>query len=113
MDYSHIELELPRACIEACSASGDASEAVAYWLARPEIAAQFEGLTLLASARILYGYGAWEVSELTDRSQNIARLLWLACGDVENDPENTLHECHMAHAFLEGHGYSEELASLA
>jgi hypothetical protein len=114
MDYSFIELELSRACIEACTVPGqDASDAVDAWLARPEVSTQFAKLSLLDTARILYGYGAWEAHELGDLHTNRRRLLWVACGDIENDPDNTLHECSNAHAYLEGHGYTDELAHLA
>jgi hypothetical protein len=112
MDYSHIELEIPRACIEDCSGPGDASDAVTYWLKRPEIATQFDGLTLLDTARMLYGYGAWEAEELADRDTNIQRLLWLACGQLYDDPNEAFHEGRTAYAYLEGRGYTEELASL-
>jgi hypothetical protein len=114
MDYSFIELELTRQCIEECTPPGqDAEGAVTKWLARPEVSTQFAKLTLLDTARILYGYGAWEVAELGDLQDNLRRLLWLACGDIENDPDNTLHECSIAHAYLDGHGYTEELHALA
>jgi len=29
-------------------------------------------------------YGAWEDDELQDHEQNLQRILWLACGDIEN-----------------------------
>ena len=30
----------------------------------------------------LKNYGAWDEKELSDNEQNLARIVWIACGDV-------------------------------
>lgn len=30
-------------------------------------------------------YGAWDEEELQDHAQNLQRLLWLACGDINEE----------------------------
>ena len=108
MDYSFVELVLPAQCVMDCSQSGPVDSQVAHWMARPEIRGQFRGLTLVDTARILYGYGAWEAHELGDIHANKSRILWLACGDAL-DNEDDADEYP---AFMEGHGYTDELSAL-
>ena len=36
-------------------------------------------------AQVLRGYGAWTDEELSDHTQNKKRLLWIACGDIEDE----------------------------
>jgi hypothetical protein len=33
----------------------------------------------------LRGYGAWDDEELADDAQNLQRLLWIACGDINDE----------------------------
>lgn len=37
--------------------------------------------------RFLKGYGAWNEEELKDHKQNLARLCWLACADIQERKE--------------------------
>jgi len=111
MQYSSIELELPRDCIEAICQPGSNDAAVSEWVQAPAIATQLCRLTPLDAARILYGYGAWDVSELADYRTNLERLLWLAAWDAYENDVNP--DSATAWAMMEGHGYETELASLA
>ena len=104
MNYALVELVLPLDCIADCAASGAVDDAVAYWLRQPVIASQLDGLSLLDTARILYGYGAWEAADLADLETNLGRILWLAAGDCrDNDETSTI---------MEVGGYDRELAAL-
>lgn len=38
--------------------------------------------------RVLREYGAWSPEELTDHDANLQRLLWLACGDCFDSPDD-------------------------
>lgn len=70
--------DLPRECIEDCSGSGDATEAVYHWV-------DTLGLTVDGNRAVkcLLGYGAWEAEELLDMDNRelAAKVLFLACGD--------------------------------
>ncbi len=53
----------------------------------PYIQMQLEKLDPTVIASELKSYGAWDDEELKDHEQNIQRLLWLACGDIVDNPE--------------------------
>ena len=70
--------ELPRECIDACSASGAVDGAVAYWR-------EALGFTVNRANAIeaIAQYGAWERDDLASRDDvDLAEIvLWLAAGD--------------------------------
>jgi hypothetical protein len=110
MKYASVELALPIDCVMECSASGPVDGAIAYWIRQPDIASQFSHLSLIDTARILYGYGAWDAEELSDIDTNLERILWIAAGDCrdgDQEPEDGIYWAHM-----EGHGYERELEAL-
>jgi len=70
--------DFPVACIEACSAPGDVSEAVEYWLdtvGLPEAVSREEAIDYLEAT------GGWERDELEGMGidELHKRILWLAC----------------------------------
>lgn len=69
--------ELPRQCIEECSASGDVSAAVTYW--RDKLAFTVDRAKAIA---YLEGFGSWERADLEKETDTwiALRILWLACG---------------------------------
>jgi hypothetical protein len=46
------------------------------------IKAQLSGIAPQVLSEELKEYGAWDDSELSNHSDNLARILWLACGDL-------------------------------
>ena len=70
--------ELPRECINDCSASGEQSENVRHW--RKEIDFTVDRASAI---RCLKGYGAWTQEELSEQcDEDLAeKVLWLACND--------------------------------
>lgn len=81
--------DLPRECIEDCSAPGPVDEAVAYWRERLEFTVDRE-----RAIRCLEGYGAWERAQLeADTPETLAeRVLWLACcafNEWDGTPESS------------------------
>ena len=72
--------DLPADCVEDCSGSGSADEAVEYWVER----LNFEAPPWLLR-EYLSGYGAWDLAELCDHQANLRRLLWCwACDCSES-----------------------------
>jgi len=81
-----IELAITLDDAKACSHSGRCDDDVAALLAVPYITEQLARISSDTLANELREYGAWDEVELADRQQNLARLLWCACGDiVENE----------------------------
>ncbi len=70
--------ELPRDCVEDCSAQGSVDAAVAAWRERLAFTVDRDN-----AIRCLKGYGAWELDELNALDDNALaeKVLWLACGD--------------------------------
>lgn len=68
--------ELPRECVEDCSATGSVDHAVEYWCNRLQFTVDRE-----AAIRCLKGYGAWDDLAETDDETLAQRVLWLACND--------------------------------
>tara|TARA_B100001250_G_scaffold25719_1_gene21294 strand:- start:866 stop:1150 length:285 start_codon:yes stop_codon:yes gene_type:complete len=71
--------QLPPECIADCSGSGDATEAVEYWVKHLE----FNGPKDLFK-EYLDGFGAWDDDQLKDHEENKMRVLWIwACNCSE------------------------------
>lgn len=77
VDYDLTIEELPRDCVDECSAPGPADNAVDYWRVHLGFTVNRE-----RAIRCLQGYGAWSAEELSASSNDelAARVLWLACG---------------------------------
>jgi hypothetical protein len=55
----------------------------------PEIKAQLLALDIGLVRECLREYGAWDSAELSNHSDNLDRLLWIACADiVDREVEN-------------------------
>jgi len=74
----------PRACVNACSASGDVYEAVELWR-------KCLGFTTPREKTIAYlsEFGAWTVEEMSevDDAELARKVLWIACGDIKEQGE--------------------------
>jgi len=73
--------QLPPECIADCSGSGDATEAVEYWVKHLE----FDGPKDLFK-EYLEGYGAWDDEQLKDHDENKMRVLWCWACNCFDDP---------------------------
>lgn len=81
---------IPDEAIAECTVGGqDASEPVAYWIE----ALNFDGPADEIRA-YLKEYGTWDDDELADHRQNLQRLFWLYCGDLNEDPDTYLSLQH-------------------
>jgi hypothetical protein len=75
------EMLLPVHVLEAVPSSGPADAAVAQGVDDKWVRAAFEKVSDENLRRCLQETGAWEASDLQDRSLNEQRLLWIAAGD--------------------------------
>ena len=74
-------LRVPVEAVAECSHPGPCDSDVARWLPRVEWLADADTIR-----RTLKRYGAWDADELADDDANRARILWIACGDIRENP---------------------------
>jgi hypothetical protein len=48
----------------------------------PDIKAKLAAINPALVAQELAEFGAWDAEQLADNAENLARLLWIACGDI-------------------------------
>ena len=81
-----LRLVLNKSDIEAGSHSGACDDSVAYLRTLPRIAKQLDAMDAQTLSAELKDYGAWDDSERADHDANLSRILWLACGDIRENP---------------------------
>ncbi len=52
---------------------------------KPYIAKQLMNMDKDWLKKELSEYGAWEKEELEDHNENLQRILWIACGDINEE----------------------------
>jgi len=80
-----IELQLWLSDSSAGHHQGDCLQDVQELLAVPYIYNQLVVLDSDLIAAELGEYGCWDDAELGDHSANLERLLWIACGDIQEE----------------------------
>ena len=80
-----IELQLWQSDSEAGHHQGDCLQDVQELLTLPYIYNQLDALDSDLIAAELGEYGCWDDAELSDHSVNLERLLWIACGDIQEE----------------------------
>jgi len=84
----YIELALTDEDIKSVPRSGPADESIARMMSHDEdICARLNALNPEKVRAILKDYGAWSAAELSDHPANLTRILWLAIGDIQEEPE--------------------------
>jgi len=78
-----IELQITRAQAAACSHPGPCDADVLELSRAPAIARQLRKIPADVLAAELREVGAWDSVELADHAQNLQRLLWISCGDID------------------------------
>lgn len=66
---------------------GQCSGDVEWLCLQDHISAQVDTWDQATLADELRDYGAWTAEELEDRAENIHRMVWIACGDIQEDPD--------------------------
>jgi len=83
-----LHLTLTKDDVESGSHSGACDDDIAYLRTLPRIASQLDAMPKCTLKSELREYGAWDAHELSDHDANLSRILWLACGDIRDDPES-------------------------
>ncbi len=81
-----IELRITKVQAQIGSHQGQCDDDVLWLSQQPKIRRQLAKIDPALLAKELQEYGAWDEVELADHEQNLQRLLWLACGHI-NDGE--------------------------
>lgn len=80
--FDRFTLELTQEQAESGAHPGKCDDDIAELLKLPEIAAQIDALSPQDISAELKGFGAWDETELQDHDANRGRLLWIACGQL-------------------------------
>ena len=78
---------------QSCAQPGrDAGDDVAALRTDEAIEKQLQALDHDRVNDTLREYGAWSDEERSDHDANLTRLLWIACGDVSENPDDYAEE---------------------
>ena len=83
-----IELKITKRQAEQGSHQGQCDADIAALRQIPSIRRQLARLDPAAVVAELREYGAWDTTELADHDANLSRLLWCACGDINENERN-------------------------
>jgi hypothetical protein len=84
-----IELEMTMGDAESITPPGvDAAPLVEALSDVPRIKKQLEEIDPEVLKGELREYGAWDEEMLADHEDNLGRILWIAAGDIMDDPES-------------------------
>lgn len=73
---------------EGCSHPGRCDPDVSDLMSLDRINQQLESWDPQELSAELAEYGAWDSTELADREANLTRMVWLACCDVAENPDD-------------------------
>jgi hypothetical protein len=89
--FNRFEIEMTRKQAAGASHSGACDDDVAALLLIPRIKRQLAAIPDDTLAAELQEYGAWDEKELESRTDNEARIVWIAAGDImENVRESSI-----------------------
>lgn len=77
-----IELNIPYGMESIGYHSGACDSDIAELMEMGSIKAQLSGIAPQVLSDELKEYGAWDDLELSNHEDNLARILWIACGDL-------------------------------
>lgn len=77
-----IELSIPKGLASIGYHSGACDADIAELMELDSIKAQLSGIAPQVLREELKEFGAWDDLELSNHGDNLARILWIACGDL-------------------------------
>jgi hypothetical protein len=82
--FDHIgSIELPVEIIKMCPLQGAADSAIAHMRTLPEVIKELEGIDPEKLKKELKEHGEWDENELSNHNDNLDRILWIACSDIQ------------------------------
>ena len=85
-----IEFEIKGEYVNLVPRVGVADYAIEYMKDIPEVRVILDAIQPEVLRSILSDYGAWDDKELQDHESNLERMLWIACGDIQDYDEEQL-----------------------
>lgn len=79
-----VTVEMPWEAVCDCSASGPVDSAVDYWKDADSVKIDGSEADLI---KVLSEYGAWDDDELSIHADNIDRIVWIAAGNINEEPD--------------------------
>jgi len=86
-----IELQITKKQAGIGSHSGQCDNDIAYLRTLPAIKRQLAKLDPDTLKKELSEYGAWDDEQLNDHDENLTRILWIACGDIQEEMYSKKH----------------------
>ena len=83
-----IELQLTQDDVDKGYHQGACDNDIAELRRAPRIAAQLDAIDPALLRSELKEWGVWDAEQLADHDENQSRILWLACGDLFDNPSN-------------------------
>lgn len=78
-------IELPVYIIDMMPLSGPADTAIAHMRTMPEVISELSEIDVNDLKKELKEYGAWNELELSNHDDNLSRILWIACGNINGN----------------------------
>ena len=83
--FDRFSLDIKKEDVLACSHQGDCEEDVNVVMRKPYLARQLKRIPAADIAAELKGYGAWDADQLADEYDNLARIVWIASGNIREE----------------------------
>ena len=82
-----IKLQLTRIQAATGDHQGQCEEGIAYLRTIPKLRRQLDKIDAETLRDELRTMGAWEDEEMSDHDENLSRILWIACGDINDETQ--------------------------
>lgn len=83
--FNSFEIKLPETCVNDCHHSGPCDADVEVWMKDKYVAKQLAKIDANKLVNELDEYGAWSSEELANHNDNLKRILWIACGNIQEE----------------------------
>jgi hypothetical protein len=83
--FNSFEIKLPESCVNACHHSGACDADVTLWLKDGYVKKELAKIDANKLADELRNYGAWDEIELSNHNDNLARILWIAAANIQEE----------------------------
>lgn len=83
-NYITASLNITKAVANECSQSGNNEYSVNYYMNLPKYKRQLSKIDKEELKAELNDLGVWENEELENHNDNLQRIFWLSCGNINN-----------------------------
>lgn len=83
--FNYFEITLPEDVVKDCHHSGPCDDDITNCRLLPEVIAELGKLDPIKLVKELQEYGTWNELELSNHDDNLSRVLWIACGNIQDE----------------------------